>query len=132
MAITCTPTALLAQAGCIPCLTPFQIQTIQTYLLCQIRLALDPMATCDIQELQDGASCFACLTPFQLQIIQVYLWCQIANGGGGGAGTDYNIIRDAPSGPPEPDPADATKVWILTFRDGSPSLVWDPDNLAWF
>lgn len=74
MAITCEPNALVSAAGCLNCLTPYQAEWINTYLLQQI--AGD---THTPQELVELAKCFSCFTLKQLLEIQVYLLCEHQN-----------------------------------------------------
>lgn len=79
-----------------------------------------------------AANCYTCkLSGKNLLGAMVYLLTLIeeAGGGGGGAGCcDYwEDTGPNPSGPP----ADQTKVVTIHFRDGMPSLTWDPVDLIW-
>lgn len=74
MAVECTPTALVAGAGCLTCLTPQQAEWIVVYLLQQIAGDTHTPA-----ELVEHAKCFSCLSPKQLLEVQDWLLCQILN-----------------------------------------------------
>lgn len=91
----------------------------------------ESMTQADVQTLQDE---IACITPCMSQKQLLAAMVQLLSDGGGGGGEGIThvelVIRDAPS-TPEPDPADTSHAWILQFRDGSPSLTWDPVALAW-
>lgn len=40
------------------------------------------------------------------------------------------ILRDAPSSP-EPAPDRPDLICFLTFKNGAPGLIWNPDTLNW-
>lgn len=61
-------------------------------------------------------------------------WRQFATGGGGGGGSQINYVYWLDTGPTPPSPPPLpTEVWTVLFRDGSPTVHWDPDPsvLAW-
>lgn len=43
-------------------------------------------------------------------------------------GIETLIIRDSPTLPTEPPPPVLDRVWLLTFRNGAPGLIWDPST----
>lgn len=78
--MACDPTTVLAEAGCISCLSVGQQQAMIVKLLCEILKAYDPtnaMATCDPQTILDDANCLTCLQPQQLLAMTVKLLCEI-------------------------------------------------------
>lgn len=78
--MSCVPSTILGEAGCISCLTPGQQQAIMVKLLCEILKAYDPdntMATCDAQTILDEAECLNCLTQQQLLAMAIVLLCAI-------------------------------------------------------
>jgi hypothetical protein len=74
MPIACTAPALSEAAKCFQCLTPRQLEVVQTYLL-----AVIAAGSPDPKVLMAEAKCFDCLTPKQIKDVGLYLLCQIAN-----------------------------------------------------
>lgn len=125
---------LMAEANCFSCYaaTPYALQLMKLSLLSQLVTQGDPMADVTPQALMAQASCFNCYAsnPYMLQLMELALLAQVVNGGGAGGGTDYIYWEDTgptPSGPPP----DQTKAWMINFRDGQPSKIWDPVELDW-
>ena len=90
------------------------------------------MAAATPAELIAQANCFNCYAsnPYMLQLMELALLVQVVNNGGaggGGGGIYWEDTGPTPSGPPP----NQTLAYQIFFRDGSPSLVWDPDDLAW-
>ena len=85
---------------------------------------------CDPATLGADSKClWTSMSERQLLAAIANLICQ---GGGGLVAVNYLIIRDAPSPMGlEPDPADTGQTWFLTFRDGSPGMIWDPVAGTW-
>lgn len=66
---------LMAQAKCFLCLTPKQLQVVNTYLL-----AVGAGASTDPKVLLAQAKCFSCLTTGEHLMVQTFLYDKIANG----------------------------------------------------
>lgn len=125
-----TPAEAAADSRCFTCLSDKQLTAMSVYLLGQILLESNPMADVSPAAIAEASRCFLCLSGKQLIASNVYLLTQIFNNGGTGGGGCCDYWEDtgpAPSGPP----ADQTKVQTVHFRDGFPSLTWDPADLAW-
>src|SRR5688572_2506817 len=66
----------------------------------------------------------------QVSLVKIVALLKVFVDGGGGGGMPFAYWEDTgptPSGPP-PDQA---QVWTVHFRDGFPSMTWDPSILAW-
>lgn len=74
---TCDPQTLMASAACFECLPIGTLSVLQTQLLANILLALDPTANVTPQALMANAACFACLPGGLLPILQAQLLCEI-------------------------------------------------------
>src|SRR5512139_56245 len=130
---TCDANELLQAGRCWQCLSPEQLQIVNTSLLCEIWIAANPMATCDVNSLLAAGSCFNCLSTEQLFLVQTQLLCEILQGGGTG-GTclicgDGAPTEDAPcscsiyySNPPNAGVwvwDDATSTWEMILNPGT-------------
>lgn len=67
----------MASAACFECLSPGTLPILQTQLLANILLALNPAADVTPQGLMANAACFACLPGGLLPILQAQLLCEI-------------------------------------------------------
>lgn len=103
---------------------PYQLQLVQTSLLC--RLAFPEVLMCDVQALMSQAACFGCLTQHQLQLVQTQLLCLIFENGGGGGGTCLTC------GAADPVIA-ATCPCSLYYNTTTASFwYWDDGLAQWF
>lgn len=75
---TCDANTLMARAKCFACLEAGTLQILQTQLLANILLALNPSADVTPNALMANASCFACQDPRVLEILQTQLLCEIS------------------------------------------------------
>lgn len=126
--MACDPTTVLAEAGCISCLSVGQQQAMIVKLLCEILKAYDPtnaMATCDPQTILDDAKCLSCLQPQQLLAMTVRLLCDIkdAIGGGTGTGCVVCVVADPVDPPTNCDCA----IAVNTTNDE----LWYWNGAAW-
>ncbi len=124
--MACETNALFYEARCFAGLTGFQLQLINTQLLCQILNGKTTPVNCDAQQLLDASSCFACLTPFELQIIQTELLCEILQSGGAGGKTclDCGIV-DPVAAPP------CNCAMYYNSLTGS-MWIWDSTLVKWY
>lgn len=98
----CNPFDLLSASGCFTCLLPYQLQVVNTALLCQILQAANPMAVCDPQAILESNPCLSNMTAYQLAVIQTELLCEILQTGGGGGGSACLVAQSG--GPVAPCP----------------------------
>lgn len=128
----CDTNALFSASSAFTGLTPYQLQLVNTALLCQILQANNPVATCNVQSLISAASCFACLQPGQLAIIQTQLLCEILHAGSGGASASLTCGSGAPVAPP---PAGVACALYYDSDSNSPTAgsfwFWDNTGVAW-
>jgi hypothetical protein len=117
---TCTTSDLLQEAACFSCLSPIQLELIQTAMLCRILQNVDPMANCDVNTLLESANCFTCLFPFQLQVVQTQLLCEILNSGGG-LGSSCLLCGDS-------DPVETPLCECALYYNKSTSSFWYWDS----
>jgi hypothetical protein len=76
---TCDPNALMAAGGsCVVCLEAGTVQALQTQLLINILLALNPSADVSLNTLMASARCLPCQDPGALEILQTQLLCEIS------------------------------------------------------
>lgn len=121
---TCDTSELMASSNCFSCLEPYQLQLINTSLLCQILQAYTPMASCDVSALLASSNCFACLQPAQLLWLQTQLLCEIlavAGGGAGGGAVTCGLVN--------PVAAPTTTCGIYYRTDTGSIWLWD--GAAW-
>lgn len=74
---TCDVQSLMDDAACFNTLTPFQLRVVQTQLLANILLALDPGADVSVDALLADAACFNALEPGTLNVVLAQLLCEV-------------------------------------------------------
>ncbi len=122
---TCSAQDLFSLSGEFANTTPFQLQTLQASLLCQILQASNPMADCSVSSLMSSSSCFNCLTPFQVAVIQTQLLCEILQAGGGGGQSCLTCSTSDPV-------ADPNCTCAIHYRtDTSAFWYWDDVPAVW-
>ena len=82
MAITCTAASLAAAAVDFDRLSDRELIVVQTYLLAQINVALNPTAPTTAKGLEALAVSFAGVSAESIMEIADYLLCQIASAAG--------------------------------------------------
>lgn len=114
----------MGEASCFNCFGYGDVKLVEVALLCRVLRALDPMATCNVQDLLNEAQCFLCLSPQQWELIKLQLLCNIeaASGGGISGGSILCGLVD-----PVADPGVACAVFYRTDT-GS---IWLWDGAAW-
>jgi len=124
----CSVQELLSIAACWDCnLTGgnFQLQRLQTVLLCQILQELNPLASCAVPELIGAANAngFSKVTPYELQLLQTQLLCEILHAGGG-AGQSCLLCG---TGAPTEDPGCDCAI----YYDKGTQEFWDWNGASW-
>lgn len=127
----CNPFDLLNTAGCFNNLTSYQLQVVETALLCSILQQANPVATCDPLAILEANPCMSNLTPYQLQVISAELLCEILQVGGGGGANACLVAQSG--GPVAPCPVsfgigydpDTTSPTVGQF------WYWDQTDSAW-
>ena len=128
MAISCTPSALVAGSDCIACnLTHKQLLASLVYVLCQVN-----KMNCTPASLASAAECYKCaMTEKQLLASAVYILCTNGAGGGGGGGqlVVYTAADPTTGGN---FPTDKTQPAIAYSQNGTgPTYVWNTLTQAW-
>lgn len=128
----CDTAALFQASAAFTGLSPYQLQLVNTALLCKILQANNPVATCNVQSLISASACFACVPAGQLALINTQLLCEILHAGSGGASASLTCGSGAPVAAP---PAGVTCALYYDSDATSPTAgsfwFWDNTGVAW-
>lgn len=102
--------------------------------LCETLAAAEgvPVSSCSVAGVWDRVTGSGYLSDQEFYAASQDTLCLLKDAiGGGGVGTNYNVIYDSHAARPA-TPPDVSKVWVAAYRNGETGQTWDPVGALWF